>query len=172
MNADRSDNGVDDFSLRLAWDEADGVRDEPGAPADLSPDRGSTSADPTARPGGVEAPGLAGLGRVVAELRDEVVELRQALLEQPDLAEVLDGVRRDVAGLLDVTQAAGRATPSHSTLAPLVAEVTSMREELVALRRRVALRAGGERYLDDTQLAQLADLVALRLSRTTSVTRP
>ncbi|HEY1117166.1 MAG TPA: hypothetical protein VGE43_05650, partial [Acidimicrobiales bacterium] len=60
-----------------------------------------------------------------------------------------------IASLRDEIRAAG-AIPDHV--------IDALREELKALRRRIAVKAS-ERVLDDQQLAQIADAVAARLAQ-------
>jgi non-ribosomal peptide synthetase component E (peptide arylation enzyme) len=60
-----------------------------------------------------------------------------------------------IDSLRDEIRSAG-AIPDHV--------IDALREELKALRRRIAVKAS-ERVLDDQQLAQIADAVAARLAQ-------
>ena len=62
------------------------------------------------------------------------------------------------------TPALAQNGPPPSPYAPLQDHPTCTREELKALRRRIAVKAA-ERVLDDQQLAQIADAVAARLEK-------
>jgi len=115
-------------------------------------------------------PDLEVLADQIASLRDlvtsEVDGLRQAVVAERDRAveaptpppapPVAAGIDEAViADLKDEIRAAGAIGDQV---------VDALREELKALRRRIAVKAQ-ERVLDDEQLAQIADAVAARLAK-------
>lgn len=112
----------------------------------------------------------------LASLRDlvtsEVDGLRQAVVAAADRA--VEAAAERSAGA-PVVPSDVRATLDDATLEALRDEiraagaigdqvVDALREELKALRRRIAVKAA-ERVLDDQQLAQIADAVAARLDQ-------
>lgn len=128
--------------------------------------------------------GLVGLTEELALLRSELVE---GLVVEPSdsLSASLDALRVQIDELRDVLaeRAGAPADPAPAEVAeldPAVVEVLreeiraaggvsdgvvdALREELKALRRRLAVKAS-ERVLDDAQLDQIADAVAERLGR-------
>lgn len=91
-----------------------------------------------------EAPAVAPVVELPAELRAELAELRAAV----------DALRRPDA-------------PPVAALAPLLTEVVELRNEVVALRRRISLRVGSDPtpVLDDAQLDDLARRIADQFER-------
>jgi hypothetical protein len=111
------------------------------------------------------------LRATIDELRADVAGLRRAVLEWPELEQVssdIGGLRGDMSTILEVLRTGG-APPAVDlpALAPLVEEVASLRSEVSALRRRIALRAdmqaGGA---DEAELDRLAAQVAERIGAT------
>jgi hypothetical protein len=124
------------------------------------------------------------------ELRSDVVGLRRAVLEWPELEQVsadIAAVRGDlsflfestadgaaaaapsellgelqnvVASLSDEVTRLGTDQPQVGALAPLLEEVASLRSELTQIRRRMVLRATP---IDDEQLERIVDAVAGRV---------
>ncbi|MFP5322525.1 MAG: hypothetical protein ACLGIC_11865 [Acidimicrobiia bacterium] len=116
----------------------------------------------------------------VAALRDlvatEVDDLRQAIAAAAERAEQAARARDEAPAVV----AAAPPADVEARLDPAVLEelrdeiraagavgdevIDALREELKALRRRIAVKAS-ERVLDDDQLAQIADAVAARLEK-------
>jgi hypothetical protein len=124
------------------------------------------------------------------ELRSDVVGLRRAVLEWPELEQVsadIAAVRGDLSFLFEsTTDGSPAAAPSDllaelqnvvgnlsdevtrlstdqpqiGALAPLLEEVTSVRSELTQIRRRMVLRATP---IDEEQLERIVDAVAARV---------
>lgn len=169
----------DEFALRLAWPEPHGGAADEGA--QRSPERPASGVGP-ASSADAEEPGAEELGPLrqavddlgerlhlrhlrasIDELRVDVTGLRRAVLDRPELEQVLS----DVAGLrADVSASTESADASlAAALAPLVDELALLRTELTALRRRVGLRAEGTGDgLDESQLERVAEAVADRVA--------
>jgi len=120
------------------------------------------------------------------ELRGDVVGLRRAVLEWPELEQVssdIAAVRGDLSFLFESTADGAPASapsellnvvanladevtrlatdqPQVGALAPLLEEVASVRSELTQIRRRMVLRATP---IDDEQLERLVAAVAARV---------
>ena len=124
------------------------------------------------------------------ELRSDVVGLRRAVLEWPELEQVsadIAAVRGDLSFLFETTADGSSAAPPSEllgelqnvvanlgdevtrlstdqpqvgALSPLLEEVANMRGELTQIRRRMVLRATP---IDDEQLERLVDAVAARV---------
>jgi hypothetical protein len=152
-----------------------------GHGADLEDDDDYDDLDPVA---GGDA--LDEIRTSVDALRNEVSALRRAVhgsTELHDLAEQLAGLRADVTELLaadpvddlrfDIAalraEIAGAPTEHGSPLPipaldPILNEIAAVRTELVALRRRTALRAKGESDSTVDEADLIARLVAERLA--------
>jgi hypothetical protein len=137
-------------------------------------------ADDTERP----APAAGGGGDVEA-VADQVAALRDFVASELDTMRQTVAARIDAATETTVAAASARPEPApapalgSATIDPDTLEqlreeiraagtvsdqvIDALRDELKALRRRIAVKAT-ERVLDDQQLAQIADAVAARLA--------
>lgn len=141
-------------------------------------DEGLVLADDTELP----AP-AAGGGADVEAIADQVAALRDFVASELDTVRETVSARIDAATETTVAAASARPEPAPAavgatidpdTLEQLREEIRAagtvsdqvidaLRDELKALRRRMAVKAS-ERVLDDQQLAQIADAVAARLA--------
>ncbi|HSP03067.1 MAG TPA: hypothetical protein VLR27_06175 [Acidimicrobiales bacterium] len=143
-------------------------------------DEGLVLADDTELP----AP-AAGGGADVEAIADQVAALRDFVASELDTVRQTVSARIDAATETTVAAASARPEPApapavgSATIDPDTLEqlreeiraagtvsdqvIDALRDELKALRRRIAVKAT-ERVLDDQQLAQIADAVAARLA--------
>ena len=125
----------------------------------------------------------------VDEIRTELTALRRAVLEWPELEQVssdIAAVRGDLAYIFESGEGGASGPPSHvldelqratgtlsdeitrlgselpqiSALSAVLDEVSSVRNELTQVRRRMVLRSGP---LDEDQLEQIVAAVAARV---------
>jgi hypothetical protein len=144
-------------------------------------DEGLVLADDTELP----AP-AAGGGADVEAIADQVAALRDFVASELDTLRQTVSARIDAATETTVAAASARPEPEPAPAAAVGATIDpdtlellreeiraagtvsdqvidALRDELKALRRRIAVKAT-ERVLDDQQLAQIADAVAARLA--------
>jgi hypothetical protein len=185
METTRPGEDDDAFALRLSWDDADddARAREPSPPRHLE-DRqnGSGSSPAPGDPADPIGPGvhdlvtrveLRQIGVALGELRREVADLRTgvaALLEDRTSTagdhQSIDDVRADIAALHDDLN---RRLPEDPTsaipeLRPVVDEIVALRADMVALKRRIAVRASAAGDATGDQADQIARLVAERLA--------
>jgi ABC-type transporter Mla subunit MlaD len=123
----------------------------------------------------------------LASVRSDNGRLRQSVADaaagwNAERAEAaIETIRDDLAGMRDLVRTAiveempaafteAAAAPVAAPVAdmePLIEELTAVRSEVASLRRRIAVRAGGDSVaLGDEQMSALADAVAARLAET------
>jgi hypothetical protein len=108
----------------------------------------------------------------IDDLRSDVAALRRAVLEWPELERMANDVSALRAASNDVLEILARvpASPSPATPAASVdvdalqEELADLRTEMVALRRRISLRAEGT-TLGPEELSAIAEAVTERLLR-------
>jgi hypothetical protein len=184
----------DEFRVRLGWgDEGDEdppsaslhVVDEWGLPwVDTVPELLETSPeDGLDRPTDGGPVDLHQIRTSLVELRNDVSALRRAVRASSELQELslsiaelraevaelleakpLEEVRADIASLRSEVELQGNPSLPLSVLEPMLSEIGALRSDLVAMKRRVSLRATqpGERAVDDAEL--IARRVAEHLS--------
>ena len=103
----------------------------------------------------MESPGLEQLAEDVAALRTELVTLRRppgAAGTDPAVLAALEGLRTSISQLTS----GGEPVVA---LTPVLDELRELRQEVVALRRRVALRTQADEPVSDERLAELLEAV-------------
>jgi hypothetical protein len=172
--------------------------------SDVEADLGALRADLAALREAVEAMGDRAQGRQLRagldELHAEVLGLRRAVLEWPELEQLshdVTAVRGDLAFLFESAGQDGRApsellgelqavvarleeasatvaaaTPAAADDGPLLEEVAALRAELAEVRRRVARPAGFDGDQLEWLVATVADRVAARLRGADARERP
>lgn len=183
----------DEFAVRLGWgaggeedprDARSQAVEEPGAPdvpllPGVSPD-GFIIERTTA---GGDRRELQQIRTMLADLRNDVTGLRRAVRASSEIQELalsiaelraevaelleaapLDEVRADLAALRkDVAQLPQTSLPL-AVLEPILSELGGVRADLVAIKRRTALRAAQSTERTAEEAEQLAGLVAERLA--------
>lgn len=155
MQTDGSSAPSDDFRLRLAWDGDDEGDEKPGA--GRSPRK---PAERAAAPQGRSADDLSSVEVLECSLREAIDELTAGRHEMSALREELR-----VASAEGPARRRGKAAQGEGVTGELAEEVAALRAEVVALRRRISLRADGPPELANDSAAHLADLIAERLRR-------
>lgn len=122
----------------------------------------------------------------VEDLRSEVIALRRVVVEWPELEQLITAVgslRSDVAdlrtgpltasdpaaqvALTQLREAVGRLQVQPgplAALAPVIEEIGTLREEMVSLRRRIALRASVDHGASTARIEELLEAVLEHLS--------
>jgi hypothetical protein len=159
----------DEFEAQLSWSPPEVTATPAVRPASPAPAR-VTAHVPARQPDRDGSDELLEVHRSILRLEEELIAVRQAVPQRPQLDLLVQDLRQlrgevaSVVGQVREELVALRASVADH-IGPSAADLEALKEEMVQLRRRIGLRANGaDPDAEDAMVERVADATVARLT--------